>query len=258
MHFATTNTRLRRLASTAVAADFVNRRMTRSRSRRIVLLLDCCYAGAFERGMTARAGAGVGIEQQFGGRGRAVITASSAMEYAFEGDSLADAEAASPSVFTTALVEGLETGDADQDLDGMVALGELYDYVYARVRDSTPNQTPSQWTFGVQGDLYIAKRARPVTTPSSLPNELQAILENPLAIVRSGAVQELARLVRGRHAGLALGARLALEQLTDDDRRLMVQMKSHMKLGSLSLHLRSYTPGPAPAPVPTATADARR
>jgi hypothetical protein len=30
--------------------------------------------------------------------------------------------------------------------------------------------------------------------------------------------------------------------LTDDDRRLMVQMKSHMKLGSLSLYLRSYTP----------------
>jgi hypothetical protein len=31
--------------------------------------------------------------------------------------------------------------------------------------------------------------------------------------------------------------------LTDDDRRIMVQMKSHMKLGSLSLYLRSYTPG---------------
>lgn len=31
--------------------------------------------------------------------------------------------------------------------------------------------------------------------------------------------------------------------LTDDSRRLMVQMKSHMKLGSLSLFLRSHTPG---------------
>ena len=30
--------------------------------------------------------------------------------------------------------------------------------------------------------------------------------------------------------------------LTDDSRRLMVQMKTHMKLGSLSLYLRSYTP----------------
>jgi len=31
--------------------------------------------------------------------------------------------------------------------------------------------------------------------------------------------------------------------LTDDSRRLMVQLKSHMKLGSLSLFLRSYRPG---------------
>jgi uncharacterized caspase-like protein len=82
LYFATANTKLRRLGATAVAADFVNRRMGRSRSRRVVLLLDCCYAGAFERGIVARAGAGVDIGEQFGGRGRAVITASSAMEYA--------------------------------------------------------------------------------------------------------------------------------------------------------------------------------
>jgi hypothetical protein len=219
LHFATINTELRRLASTSVSAEFVNRRMSRSRSRRIVLMLDCCYAGAFERGMTARAGSGVGIEEQFGGRGRAVLTASSAMEYAFEGDQLADTGSASPSVFTTAVVEGLETGEADRDQDGRVALGELYDYVYARVRESTPNQTPSKWTFGLQGELYIANRARPVTTPTPLPIELQQILEHPLAGVRAGAVQELTRLLNGPHAGLALAARLALEKLTDDDSR---------------------------------------
>jgi len=41
------NAQLRLLSATAVAADFVDRQMTRSRSRRIVLFLDCCYAGAF-------------------------------------------------------------------------------------------------------------------------------------------------------------------------------------------------------------------
>jgi hypothetical protein len=34
--------------------------------------------------------------------------------------------------------------------------------------------------------------------------------------------------------------------LTDDDRRLMVQMKSHLKFGSLSLFLKSYRPPTAP------------
>src|SRR5690348_12894335 len=61
LYFAAANTVLRRLGATAVAAEFVNRRMGRTRSRRVVLLLDCCYAGAFERGMTSRAAPGVAI-----------------------------------------------------------------------------------------------------------------------------------------------------------------------------------------------------
>ena len=169
LYFAASNTLMRRLGATAIPANFVNRCMGRSRSRRIVLLLDCCYAGAFERGMVARAGSSaVAIEEQLGGRGRAVITASSAMEYAFEGGDLQDGNDASPSVFTSALVEGLRTGNADRDQDGAVALDELYEYVYEKVRAETPNQTPGKWVFGVQGDLVIARRARPITSPAPL------------------------------------------------------------------------------------------
>jgi hypothetical protein len=251
LFFATANTRLRRLGATAVAAEFVNRRMSRSRSRRVVLLLDCCYAGAFERGMTARAGSGVAIEEQFGGRGRAVITASSAMEYAFEGDELADTREQAPSVFTSALVEGLETGEADRDQDGMVALDELYDYIHDKVQAATPNQTPGKWTFGVQGDLYIARRARPVTTPAPLPPELQQAIDHPLAAVRAGAVQELARLLQSRHAGLALAGRLALQRLTEDDSRTV----SAAAAEALGTQAQPAPPPPAPsqpAPPPPA------
>ncbi len=242
LYFAAANTVLRALGATAVAAEFVNRRMSRSRSRRVVLLLDCCYAGAFERGMTARAGAGVGIEAQFGGRGRAVITASSAMEYAFEGGELADTQELQPSVFTSALVAGLATGEADRDQDGMVALDELYDYVYDKVRAATPNQTPSKWTFGVQGDLYIARRASPVTTPAPLPPQLQEAIGSPFAAIRAATVQELVRLLHGRHAGLALGARLALQQLTDDDSRTVAAAATEA--------LNTQAPPIPPQPVP--------
>src|SRR4029453_7805057 len=109
----------------------------------------------------------------------------------FEGDELADTSEQAPSVFTSALVEGLETGEADRDQDGLVALDELYDYVYDRVRAATPNQTPGKWAFGVQGDLYIARRARPVTTPARLPPELQQLVDHPVAGGRIAAVQEL-------------------------------------------------------------------
>ena len=218
LYFAMPDTRVRRLGATGVSADFVNRRMARSRSRRVVLLLDCCYAGAFERGMVHRADSSVGIESQFGGRGRAVVTASSALEYAFEGG-VPTAADVSPSVFTSALVTGLESGDADADQDGLVALDELYDYVYEKVRDATPNQTPGKWTFGVEGELVIARRSRPVTTPSPLPDELRDAIRSPLASVRAVAVEELIRLLGGSHAGLALGARLGLQELANDDSR---------------------------------------
>ena len=240
LYFAASNTVLGRLGATAVAAEFVSRRMNRSRSRRVVLLLDCCYAGAFERGLVARAGTEMGIEQQFGGRGRAVITASSAMEYAFEAGELADTHEVPPSVFTSALVEGLETGEADRDQDGLVGLDELYDYVYDKVRAATPNQTPGKWTFGMEGELYIARRSRPVTTPAPLPPELQQAMDSPLAGVRAGAVQELAAVLRGRHAGMALAARLALEQLTDDDSRTVAAA------AAVALAEPPLMPGPAP------------
>ena len=150
LFFAASNTRPNRLGSTAVAADFVRRCMRDSRSRSVVLLLDCCYGGAFPQGVTARAAGDVNVLDSFpqgrsgGGRGRAVITASNAMEYAFEGDRLADDQHRRPSVFTSALVEGLTTGDADLDEDGLVSLNELYDYVFDKVREQNPYQTPSR------------------------------------------------------------------------------------------------------------------
>jgi hypothetical protein len=223
LFFAAPNTRPNRLGSTAVSADFVQRCMRTSRSRSIVLLLDCCYGGAFARGVTVRAAGDIDVLGSFpherlgSGRGRAVITASSAMEYAFEGGQLADG-APQPSVFTTALVEGLSTGDADRDQDGWVSLNELYDYVFDKVRERNPHQTPSR-DVEMQGELFIARRSRPVIMPTPVPPELLQAIDHPLAGIRAGAVQELARLLAGSHAGLVLGARLALERLAEDDSR---------------------------------------
>jgi uncharacterized caspase-like protein len=49
LYFATIDTEVNHLEATAIPSEFVNRQMTRSRSRRIVLLLDCCDSGAFGR-----------------------------------------------------------------------------------------------------------------------------------------------------------------------------------------------------------------
>ena len=49
LYFAATNTRRKLLDATAISAHFENRVMFRSRSRKQLLLLDCCYSGAFAK-----------------------------------------------------------------------------------------------------------------------------------------------------------------------------------------------------------------
>lgn len=76
LYFATSDTRRKLLRSTAIEANFVNDVMQRSRSRKQVLLLDCCYSGAFARGMQGKTGKKVITRDDFAGQGRVVLTAS--------------------------------------------------------------------------------------------------------------------------------------------------------------------------------------
>ncbi len=226
LYLAASNTVPTRLASTAVDTSLINMLMRRSRARSIVLLLDCCYGGAFERGMTARAGGDVAVREQFsqeslgGGRGRVVITASSAVQYAFEGTALADPQkSVIPSLFTSAVVAGIQTGEADRDADGLISLGELYDYVYQKVSEQTPHQTPSKWEYGLEGDLVIAKSPRRTVRPADLPAPLVEVIAHPYPVVRRGAVEELARLANGSDLPMALASLGTLRGLCEDDSR---------------------------------------
>jgi tetratricopeptide (TPR) repeat protein len=158
LYFAATNTRRTILDSTAISADFINRVMFRSRSRRQILVLDCCYSGAFARGLLPRADKTIHTNEYFDqGRGRIVLTASDAMQYSFEENTLR-VEVTNPgSIYTRAIVDGLKTGKADLNQDGHVSYDELYEYTYDRVIRDTPFQKPGMWVLGVQGDVVIAK-----------------------------------------------------------------------------------------------------
>ncbi|SES31380.1 caspase family protein [Actinokineospora terrae] len=219
LYFASSSTKLRRLAGTAVPAHTVNQLMNRTRARQVVLLLDCCYSGAFGRNMTARAGGAIDMRGDFQGRGRAVITASSALEYAFEAGTLADGDTPSPSVFTHALVEGLSTGDADQNRDGLVSLVELYDYVFEHVRSRSPSQTPSWWASQLEGEFHVARN--PAVRPATLPDEILELLQSRFVNVPVAGVHEVRELLAGEHRGMALAARLTLESLSLDDSNMV-------------------------------------
>jgi hypothetical protein len=217
LFFAASNTRPDRLRSTSVAADFVHQCMRSSRSRGVVLLLDCCYGGAFASGTTVRAAGDVKVLDSFpqdrsgGGRSSAVITATSSMEYAFEGDHLADGLHLRPSVFTGALVDGLVTGDADRNEDGWISLDELYEYLFDKVREQNPHQTPT-CQLNLQGELHLARSLRRRIHPMPIPADLQAAVSDSNMYTRLGAVSELRTRLLGNNLPAAAGA---FEVLTD-------------------------------------------
>jgi len=98
LYLATANTRRDSLLFTSLPAEQVDQAMSASRSRRNVLILDCCYSGAFPAGALAKSDGAVQTLERFQGRGRAVLTASDSTQYCFEGNRMRGS--APQSVFT--------------------------------------------------------------------------------------------------------------------------------------------------------------
>ena len=250
------------LAATAIPASFVTEEMDGSRSRRQVLILDCCHSGAFAQGAKGAPGLSVGTGPLFEGTGygRVVLTATDSTQFAWEGDQIVGQ--AEISVFTRHLVQGLRTGQADTDADGRITLDELYDYVYEQVVLQTPKQTPRKFTYNQQGDVIIANNPRPVVArPAELPEELRQAMQSALGGVREGAVLELKHVLYSNQKALVEPAIAALRLMEGDDSRRVAsaataaltayrQARQLAEAADAERRARAAAPPPAVAPQP--------
>ena len=217
LYFAATDTRKDRLGATGVEAAWVLDQLEHCRARRQVLILDSCFSGAFAHG--AKGEADLGLRDRFlgQGRGRVVLTASTATEYSFEGDPT-DAATPAGSVFTAALVQGLRTGAADTDHDGHVSVDDAYAYVFDQVQAAGAAQTPQRWLYGAEGQILLARSpAGPMIIPAPLPESLRAGLDSPHPGIRIGAVTELGEWLTGGDPARAATARRHLQEVADTD-----------------------------------------
>ncbi len=156
LYFAAADTLKDRLASTGVEARWLLDQLEECRARRQVVILDCCFSGAFAAGTKGADTGELGSELLGQGRGRVVLTASRATEYSFEGTPTQNA--ASPgSVFTAALATGIRTGAADTDADGYISVDDAYAYAFDAMRTAGAQQTPQRWLYGAEGDIVLAK-----------------------------------------------------------------------------------------------------
>ena len=184
LYFATSNTKRKLLRSTAVSANFVNNAMRDSHSRQQVLILDCCYGGAFARGMVAKADKVIGINERFKGSGRVVLASSDAMEYSFEGDELKGESAGS--IFTRVVVQGLETGKADIDGDEWISTDDLFEYVKSSLKGEVTQQKPEMWSFDMQRKILIARNPNPVPKTFESPPTLKGTMIDAGMVSESG------------------------------------------------------------------------
>lgn len=154
LFFAAATTELSLLNSTAVSAAFVIDIMDHSRAGMKVAMLDCCFSGAYARGLEPRSGGDEPLAKQIAGRGTFVMTATDAIEYAYEDGEAVPTGQERGSVFTRWIIDGLETGDADLEGDGLITADELFAYVERRVGE-TGEQTPKRFCVNVSGMIPI-------------------------------------------------------------------------------------------------------
>ncbi len=142
------------MKGTAVPARFVQEIMGDSRSKRQIVILDCCFSGAFAEDLMAKDDGSVDVKSQLGGgkevEGRVVLTSSTSTQYSFE------QKGSELSIYTRYLIEGIETGAADKG-DGEIDVDELHEYARNKVQESAPAMRPKIFPSGESYKIVLAK-----------------------------------------------------------------------------------------------------
>lgn len=232
LFLAAKDTRFDLLLGTAVPASFIKKVMGQSRSRRQILILDCCYAGAFDKSSgdpREAIGAPVLTESTFEvhGYGREVLTASAATQLAWENSNLVGA--AESGIFTHFLVEGLETGKAAPTDSRTISVEQLYNYAHDKVVATTSNMTPQRWVDRAQGSFIIARNPRHGHTQEKsapafeLPKDLLRLLDSPDPTAREGGARILGAWLRQQDQVKAYAAKAKLQQMRISDEYVRVR-----------------------------------
>jgi hypothetical protein len=244
LHLVTRDTSLANLVFSSIPATSIDLAMSTSLSTHKVVILDCCYAGAYPGGGKALPGVGAAIRfKELEGVGRTVLTSSGATQLSFEtpqggvGVARRKGEAVQ-SVFTRHLVAGLRDGSADLDHDGDISVVELYTYAFERVVKENPRQRPKRIDSVEGGTIILAGNPH-----WKLPREVRANLDSTDPQDRLVAVSDLSALYKRGNGHV--------RQETTEELRRLVADPSPMVARAALRPLRGILP-PDQLPTPTA------
>ncbi len=139
--------------ATSLNFDYINRCMKYPSLKSVIIVLDCCYSGA--AGIK-----GDDLEEAFSdyssGPGTIILTSTGLIgsPKAKEDPELKHG------IFTHYLLEGLKTGGADEDEDGLIYVNDLYEYAHSRTIKRS-SQSPVMKTQ-IEGKILIAKNRKKI------------------------------------------------------------------------------------------------
>lgn len=151
LYLATPNTRENAFKATSISASEINHMIRDSRCRKQVVILDCCYSGAFAQDWQPKRNCDA-----------ALLASSSPSQPSYEAEEIG--------IYTRYLVEGMEEGAADTDNNGEVLISELHNYAKKKVKVVRPEMDPDIYPFREGFQIAIAKSQITQTSPEYAPN----------------------------------------------------------------------------------------
>jgi len=242
LHFVTTDTSRDGLRTSAVAARELMDLAEECPARRKVIILDCCFSGAFDAKSVAVADILVEQPEEAMSGGLCVLTASRAAEFSFQ-DRLASGEVTG-SVFTSALIEGIRTGRADVANNGRITVQDAYRYAHAAVISAGRRQNPRFNIKGAEGAGILLAR-NPIGIRAGDPDlyELVGALDSRHAEIRIAAVRTFGNLLHDENPARSTTARQNLERLASSDDDELADLARNLLVGG-----RRRRRGPVVAP----------
>ena len=214
--------------ATALDAEFILSQLRNSRCRRIILIVDCCNAGAF---FTHNRGIPNGLY---------AITSCGAAEVC--------TDTPEGGAFSLAVCAALRDGAADRDGDGLVSIDELHTYVKRKVRDDGYDWTPQKWVWNVPEPIFVTAVPRHVFLSyaredlAEIDRLSEALQKEGLAVwidrkgIQSGNWKE--RVTQGLNRARALLVLLTPASLASEAVRKEIAFANNKRVPIIPIHLQ--------------------
>jgi hypothetical protein len=221
LHLVAADTDPTMLPATGVSARYLLDLSSATPVSRQLIVLDCCYSGAYDAKGTETLGlldlvTSDRPAHEASARGRCIITASRGAEYSYQ-RRLPTGEVTG-SILTVALAEGIRSGEADLANNGRITVQDAYRYAYAAVTQYDRRQNPQFNMYGGEGaSIVLARNPAGIRVGGEGVYELFTALDSQHAKMRDAAVRTLGEMLRDDNPAKAAAARRRLQTLAEDE-----------------------------------------